>query len=174
VKRHVALVGFMTSGKSSVGRRLARKLKCEFFDTDVLVEGSRGTIAEIFAREGEDAFRRYEAQALAAALALEAPAIVSVGGGTLVAPENRRLLQRHAYRVFIRLSPRRAYERLRRSRVSRPLLGPQPTREVVEALYARRLAHYAGADYIVDADDAPTGHIVDAIVEWIRERRIAI
>ncbi|HEY1680783.1 MAG TPA: shikimate kinase [Candidatus Tumulicola sp.] len=174
MKRHVALVGFMTSGKSSVGQRLARRLNCAFYDTDALVERSRGTIAEIFANEGEAAFRRYEMEALAKALQPKTPAVVSLGGGTLGAPENRDLLEEHAYRVFVRLSPRRAYERLRRSRVSRPLLGAAPTWESVEELYARRLPHYAAAEYIVDADDVATPRIVDIIVEWIRERKIAI
>jgi shikimate kinase len=174
MKRHVALVGFMTSGKSSVGQRLARTLACEHYDTDALVERDRGRIAEIFAREGEASFREYEAQALAAALEPKAPAVVSIGGGTLVAATNRKLLERHAYRVFIHLSPRRAYERLRRSRVSRPLLGTKPTWESVEALYASRLPHYTSSDHTVDADGATTAGIVDAIVQWIRERGITI
>lgn len=174
MKRHVALVGFMTSGKSSVGQRLARRLDCAFYDTDLLVERNRGAIADIFANEGEEAFRRYEMQALADALKPKTPAVVSLGGGTLVAPENRDLVQQHAYRVFVRLSPRRAYERLRRSRVSRPLLGSAPTWESVEELYARRLPHYAAAEYVVDADDLATPRIVEIIVEWIRERKIAI
>jgi shikimate kinase len=164
----------MTSGKSSVGQRLAQRLECAFFDTDALVERDRGHIAEIFANDGEATFRKYESEALAAALAPEAPAIVSVGGGTLVAEENRRLLERHAYCVFIRLSPERAYQRLRRSRVSRPLLGPAPTRKSVEALYAGRLAHYASSDHVVDADGVTTSSIVDAVFAWIREKRIAI
>ncbi|MEO7201380.1 MAG: shikimate kinase [Candidatus Tumulicola sp.] len=174
MKRHVALVGFMTSGKSSVGQRLARRLECAFYDTDALVVSNRGAIADIFANEGEEAFRRYEMQALADALKPKTPAIVSLGGGTLVAPENRELLRQHAYRVFVRLSPRRAYERLRRSRVSRPLLGAAPTWESVEELYARRLPHYAAAEYVVDADDLAAPRIVEVIVEWIRERKIEI
>jgi shikimate kinase len=164
----------MTSGKSSVGQRLARILACAHYDTDALVERDRGPIAEIFAREGEASFRKYEAEALAVALEPQSPGVVSVGGGTLVAVANRKLLERHAYRVFIRLSPVRAYERLRRSRVSRPLLGAKPTWESVEALYTNRLAHYSSSDHTVDADGASTANIVDAIVQWIRERRIAI
>jgi shikimate kinase len=174
MKRHVALVGFMTSGKSSVGQRLARRLDCAFYDTDVLVERDRGRIAEILASEGEASFRKYESHALSLALEPQVPSIVSVGGGTLVAPENRVLLERHAFRVFVRLSPRRAFERLRRSRVSRPLLGPKPSWESVETLYASRLAHYNDADHTVDADGVTTASIVEAILEWIREQRIAI
>jgi shikimate kinase len=140
----------------------------------MLVERDRGRIAEIFSSEGEASFRKYETHALSLALEPDEPSIVSVGGGTLVAAENRALLERHAYRVFVRLSPRRAYERLRRSRVSRPLLGPKPTWESVEALYASRLPHYASSDFIVDADGATTASLVDAIFEWIREQKIAI
>jgi shikimate kinase len=174
VKRHVALVGFMTSGKSSVGQRLAQRLECAFYDTDELVEGRRGFIADIFEHEGEAAFRQYETEALATALEPKEAAIVSVGGGTLMAEENRRMLELHTYRVFIRLTPQRAYQRLRRSRVSRPLLGPLPTWKSVEALYAGRLSHYADSDHVVDADGVTTSNIADSIFAWIREQRIAI
>jgi shikimate kinase len=172
MKRHIALVGFMTSGKSSVGLQLARVLNRSFYDTDVLIERKRGPIPEIFAREGEASFRRYETQALAEALEYEEPAVVSVGGGTLVAIRNRRMLATHAIRVFIRLSPRCAYERLQLSSATRPLLGHAPTFEAVAALYARRLPHYAGSDFTVNADGVTTDSIVSAVRQWVRASRL--
>ena len=123
MKRHVALVGFMASGKSTIGRKLARKLGWAFVDTDALVVRSHGPIPAIFENEGEAAFRRYEHAAIAGVLEGAEPCIVALGGGAVTVAENRSLLAERAVRVFIKISPEQMLARLRRSRVVRPMLG---------------------------------------------------
>src|SRR5579862_5707332 len=102
MKRHIALVGFMASGKSTIGKKLARKLKCAFFDTDELIVDEHGSVSDIFYNEGESAFRDYERAALAEVLENGDPGIVSLGGGALTLDANRKLLKKRAYRIFIK------------------------------------------------------------------------
>ena len=99
VKRHVALVGFMAAGKLTIGRRLAGELGCAFYDTDVLIVRAHGTVATIFADEGEAAFRRYEREAIVQVLSNGEGSVVALGGGALTSAKNRALLAEHAHRA---------------------------------------------------------------------------
>jgi shikimate kinase len=173
-KRHVALVGFMASGKSTIGRKLARRLGCAFFDTDDEVARAHGTVATIFATEGEAAFRRYEHAAINGILENAASGVVALGGGALTVAANRRLLTERAYRVFIRISPERVLARVRKSREQRPLLGVSPTLARVKDLYERRMEHYSSADYIVEADQCSGREVIDEIVGWMRRQNIQL
>ncbi len=170
MKRHVALVGFMASGKSTIGRRLARKLGWMFVDTDALVVREHGSIPAIFERESETAFRRYEHAAIRSALDRSQAHVIALGGGALTLPENRDLLQRASHSVFIKISAEQAFERARRGRGIRPMLGPSPTLERIGALYASRMDDYAAADLIVDATQCGDAEIIDTIVAWLDER----
>jgi shikimate kinase len=170
VKRHVALVGFMASGKSTIGRKLARKLGWAFSDTDAIVMRQHGPIATIFADEGEAAFRRYEQAAIGAALENANPSVVALGGGALTVAENRSLLRESAYRVFIKVSPQQILARVRRSREVRPVLGPSPTLERIQELYASRLRDYEAADRVVEATSRGDGQVIDEIVDWLRKK----
>ena len=143
MKRHVALVGFMASGKSTIGRKLAHRLGWAFFDTDAIVVRAYGPIPAIFANEGEAAFRRYERAAIGDTLESDEPRVVALGGGALTLAENRRVLGERAFQIFIKISPEQILARVRRSRETRPILGPNPTLARIRQLYATRLAHYA-------------------------------
>ena len=172
MKRHVALVGFMASGKSTIGRKLARKLGWTFFDTDALIARAHGAIAAIFANEGEMAFRGYERAAIDNALQSVEPSVLSVGGGALTVAENRRALNDRAYCVFIRVSPEEILARARRSRTIRPLLGSNPTLERIKELYAARMPDYENADHTIDATHRSDGQVVDEIVDWLRQLKL--
>jgi shikimate kinase len=174
MKRHVALVGFMASGKSTVGRRLARKLRCAFFDTDELVVRVHGAVADIFYNEGEPAFRHYEQAALSDILEDGEPGVVALGGGAVTLEANRKLLKKRAYRIFIKVSPEQILERIRRSRVVRPLLGPAPTLARIRDLYINRLPYYAHADHVVEADVLTSAQVTDDIIEWLHKKKIEI
>jgi len=174
VKRYVALVGFMASGKSTIGRGLARRLGCAFFDTDEIVVGKHGAVAQIFAAQGEAAFRQYEREALHEALSGAGGGVVALGGGALVLEENRALVEERAHRVFIKLSPESVRGRLQKSREVRPVLGRAPSLAQVVELYDRRFAQYAAADCVVDADGINGEQAVDAIVTWLRAKKIEI
>ena len=168
MKRHVALVGFMASGKTTIGRRLARKLGRPFCDTDAMVIQDHGPISKIFATEGEPAFRRYETEAIRTALDREEPAVIALGGGALTVPENRALLEASAYRIFIKVPAEQILARVRRSRDVRPVLGSSPTLETVTALYASRLAEYERADRVIEAARRSDATVIAEIVGWLR------
>ncbi len=172
MKRHLALVGFMASGKSTIGRKLARKLGWPFFDTDAIVVRAHGPIAAIFANEGEAAFRGYERTAVDAALQSADPSVLSLGGGALTVPEIGRLVAQRAHRVFIKASPEQILARARRSRQVRPLLGPHPTLQRIKELYARRMPDYESADHVIDAAHRTDGQVVEQILVWLRQQKL--
>jgi shikimate kinase len=171
---NLVLVGFSCSGKSTIGRILARRLRLRFLDTDKSIEQSAGqTIPDIFRLEGEATFRLLEAQAIAAAAA-ERYQVISTGGGAFVDSHNRDVLRNRNLVVHLRVRPETVVERLRNSRGGRPrplLESPDPLKRVQELLAARRQA-YAQAHFGVDVDDRPVTDLVDEIANrWIAWRR---
>ncbi len=174
MKRHIALVGFMAAGKSTIGKRLARKLKCAFYDTDDIVVKEHGAISDVFYNEGEAAFRRYEKAALAGVLEDGDAGVVALGGGALTLDDNQKLLKKRAYRIFIKVTPEQALERMRRSKIVRPLLGPTPSLAKIRDLYTKRMPQYAHADYVVEADHLTSAQVVDGIIEWLHKKKIEI
>jgi shikimate kinase len=174
MKHHVALVGFMASGKSTIGRKLSHVLGCTFFDTDDLVAWRHGPVSGIFEKEGEAAFRRYECEAISGALDHPQSSVIALGGGALTLAANRKLLEDRAYQVFIRVAPERILQRVRRSREVRPLLGAAPTLAQITELYDRRMPYYASADHVVKADGLSDAQVIREIVEWLREAKIPL
>jgi shikimate kinase len=170
VKRHLALVGFMAAGKSTIGRKLARRLECDFVDTDEVIVREHGAIQEIFALEGEAAFRRYEREAIEQVLAGAPPCVAALGGGAMTIPENRAMLKSRAYTIFLRVSAERIAQRVRHSPQARPALGARPSLSRIRALYRERMPQYADADHVIEAERLNDRQIVDAIVLWLNER----
>jgi len=118
----VFLVGMPGSGKSTVGRQLARRLGLPFFDSDHLIEQRLGcSIREYFAREGEAAFRDVEEQVLAELARGGSAAVVATGGGAVLREANRQNLRQGGQVVYLRSSPEDLYRRLRND-TQRPLL----------------------------------------------------
>ena len=148
---NIVLVGFMGSGKSSVGRIAARTLGFQFLDTDQLaVERAGRSIADIFAEEGEPAFRRRESD-LARELESARGRVISTGGGLVVNPENLESLRRHALIFCLWASPEVIFERVRHQS-HRPLLQtPDPLGKIRELL-ATRAPFYKQADVLVGVD----------------------
>src|SRR6185369_7931181 len=147
----VVLTGFMASGKTAVGRRLARRLGFDFVDTDQVIEDHAGaTVSEIFAREGEPAFRRLERETIEG-LALERPTVIATGGGTFVDAENRATLHRLGPVVCLVTSPEVILERVSRSD-KRPLASGPGAPERLAKLYETRLPFYRMADVMVETD----------------------
>jgi shikimate kinase len=165
VKGHIALVGFMASGKSTVGRRVAESLGRPFVDTDELIVEAAGPIERIFSERGEGEFRELERRAVERALA-GVPSVISLGGGALTFAPTRELVAAGARRVYLRASPKTIVSRVRRSRTFRPLLGKRPSIEIVSALLARREASYREAEFVVGVD----GRRIDSIAREIVQR----
>src|SRR5271166_5815714 len=160
----------MGAGKSTIGRKLARRLECAFVDTDELIVREHGPIKEIFSSEGEAAFRRYERQVVEAVLTRGQPCVAALGGGAMTIPENRALLKSHADTIFLRVSAQRIAQRVRHSPHARPLLGARPSTSRIRALYRERMPQYADADHVIEAERMSDRQIVDAIILWLNER----
>jgi len=170
----VILTGFMGTGKTEVGRRLARTLGRPFMDTDALIESAAGrSVSAIFAAEGEAGFRARERQAVAEACRVAA-AVIAVGGGALLDPENRRLLLAAGPVVCLRAAPREILERLGEAR-DRPLLNRDGTASTaerlarIESLLSARAAVYALASHAVDTDGRTPDQVADAIRAILQE-----
>jgi len=152
--RHIhnlALVGFMGTGKSSVGRLAAEQLGFAFIDTDDWIEHEVGrTIPEIFALQGEAAFRQYERDVVNA-LSARRDTVIATGGGLVVDPSNLASLKSHSLVVCLWASPETVWERVR-GQTHRPLLqAPDPPGKIRELLELRGPA-YRQADVLVNTE----------------------
>jgi shikimate kinase len=160
--RALVLMGFMGTGKSEVGRRLAQRLGRAFVDTDRLVEERAGKrIATIFAEDGEPAFRTLERAAVAEA-AGRGGSVVAVGGGTVLDPENVRCLRAAGVLVYLT-----ARSEIIMGRVgdgsNRPLLRDDPRAEVARLLAERGPVYAAAADITVDTSERTADDVVREI-----------
>jgi shikimate kinase len=163
-RRHrklVYLVGFMGSGKSTVGALLARELGWPFIDLDTTIENAEGrTIREIFETEGEAPFRTLEHVVLTEASKTE-PAVISLGGGTFVQKPNFDFI-REVNGVTIWLECSIAELRLRCARMTNRPLFRDPAS--FEQLFNQRLPYYRLADYKVSTESRSPGEVVHQIL----------
>ncbi len=150
--RNLILIGFMGTGKTSVGQRVARSLGFRFVDTDKLIVKQAGKpIPKIFEDEGEDAFRRLETEVLRSCADGEGQ-VISTGGGIVTREENRGILRDAGYVIWLRASPEVIYERVRRNR-NRPLLQTaDPMKTIHDLLEARNELYEACADLSIKTD----------------------
>ncbi len=167
---NLVLVGPMGAGKTSIGRRVAERLGLEFVDADQWIEARMGVpVRTIFDLEGEAGFRRREREALAA-LCSGSGRLVATGGGAVLDPENRALLRRSGFVVWLRVTVERQLERLARDR-SRPLLAAPDRRERLASLAAQRDPLYAEvADWIFEADGRKVGAAAERLAAALAQR----
>ena len=170
-KNNIILIGFMGSGKTTVGLRLSYRLRRVVEDTDKLIEKKAGrTIADIFAEEGEKHFRNLETEMLQELCGTCEGKIISVGGGTPVRQENRSLLQTLGMVIYLRVRPETVYKRLKGD-TTRPLLqGDDPEGKIRQLMTARREAYESCADLIIDTDELDIDHILDKIQEFTERK----
>ena len=163
----VILTGFMGTGKTSIGQRLATRLGAPFVDTDALVERAAGrSVAAIFAADGEAAFRSAERRAVSEALDVPR-AVVATGGGAIADPVNLVALRAAAPIVCLTARPDVILRRARHSGPTRPLLqGADPAARIA-ALLAERAPAYAQADHTIDTSDRSPEQIVATIVDLL-------
>ena len=145
---HIYLVGMMGAGKTTLGKALARRLERRFIDTDkLLVERTGAPVATIFEVEGEAGFRRREA-ALLHELASEQDCVVATGGGTILDPENRRVMRESGTVIYLRARVEHLWERTRHD-TSRPLLANDDPKGTLTRLLAERDALYREAAHLI-------------------------
>ena len=169
--RHIALVGFMGAGKSTVGHVLASRLERPFVDLDEhIAERSGACIAEIFQAHGEVGFRARERAALRELLNRPEPLVVATGGGTFADHTMRQWLREGAYTIYLEATPDVLAVRLTQNqeRQKRPLLqGPDPLATVRRLLSERRSA-YEQSDVTVGTDLASPEQVVDEVLRALR------
>ena len=162
---NLVLCGMMGSGKTTVGKALAKALDWTFADTDEVLAERYGSITEIFAKYGEDYFREKESE-VCAQLAKGDSLVLSTGGGTLLCAENVRALQSVGKIIFLRANKETLLKRLRGS-TDRPLLqsGEKLEGKIEELLKIRTPIYLLFADYIVDVDGKSPEEIVQEIIK---------
>jgi shikimate kinase len=167
----IVLIGFMGSGKSSVGRELAARTGLPRYDTDEMISARYGLpITEIFAHHGEEAFRAAETEALGQVPA--SPAILVTGGGIVLRPENVRLLREFGLLVNLAADEETLFSRATR-RKTRPLLRTTDPRATLSAmLQVREPLYAAAADMTIDTSKLRHEEVAEAILERIAELRL--
>ncbi len=165
----IFLVGFMGSGKSTIGRALARRLGMLFWDLDARIEaGLRMSVAELFARHGEAAFRQAESRHLAACAGLT-EVVVAAGGGTFCSEENRAAIMRLGVSVFLDAPWGEIVRRLPGKREERPLFASLAQ---ARSLYLARLTFYRMADLQVSPEEGEDAEALAARIAILLESRV--
>jgi shikimate kinase len=169
----ILLVGMMGAGKTTVGRALAQRFGWPYLDSDEEVRRRTGrTVPEIFAQDGEPAFRAEEAAVLAVACSSTHPVVVSVAGGAVLDPANREVMKACGLVVWLRASLATLTQRVGDGR-TRPLLGDDPGAALAR-LYPERARLYEElAEVVVDVDDVPTDRVVEQVARALRDRQSA-
>ena len=157
---HISLIGLPGSGKSTIGRQLARVWKLRFVDSDHVIEQRLGSsIKDFFAVHGEAAFRDMEAQVLVELLQDKTASVISTGGGAILRPENRVALRALSTVFYLQSLPEDIARRLRTD-TTRPLMqGEDPLKRLRDLLQVRAPLYQETAHYVVDAARQNTAQV---------------
>jgi shikimate kinase len=168
-KRSVVLIGMMGAGKSTIGRRLAARLRLPFLDADIEIEAAAGmSIPDIFETHGEPHFRDGEARVIARLLD-NGPAVIATGGGAFMREETRNRIRDKAVSIWLKADADVIMKRVKR-RADRPLLQTEDAAATVSRLLEAREPVYRNADLTIWSRDVPHDRIVDECIEALRAR----
>lgn len=167
---NIILIGFMGSGKSTTGIRLSYRLRRAVEDTDKLIEKKAGrSISDIFKEDGEPCFRRMETECLRELLQSKEERILATGGGLPMEKENQALLKQLGCVVYLRITPKSVYERLKDDQ-ERPLLQcEEPLAKIRSLMEQRALVYEEAADITVDVDGKDMEEITAEIIQKLKE-----
>ncbi len=162
----IFLVGYMGSGKTTLGRRLARQAGLSFLDLDKYIEERHcRTVQQLFAEEGEELFRRYERKALEE-VSQFSDVVVATGGGAPCFFDNMELMNRTGITLFLDIPPAVMAARLIRSRTERPLIkgkSPEELRRFITETLERRRPFYQMARHTITRPETSTEEIMKLI-----------
>jgi shikimate kinase len=167
--KNIYLIGFMGTGKTTVGKIIAEKLKKSFVEMDSLIEEHEGKeINEIFENKGEPYFRNLEKELLLK-LSGESDLVISYGGGAVCNEENISLVKRTGKVFCLSATAATIYERTKKYS-HRPLLKVASPLKQIEELLLRRFPYYRQADYIVDTEGVTPDEVAEKILDIIKRK----
>jgi shikimate kinase len=171
MEKNIVLIGFMGTGKSTVGSRLAQRLKRKFVDMDREIERVVGmTVSDIFKRYGEIRFRSEE-KLMVQKLARESGLVIAAGGGVVLDQGNIDTLSRNGIIIWLEATPNEIFERVNRKKGTRPLLKKDLKLEDIEEMLKARESLYARADYRVSTSGKSPEEVTNEIIEVLMVRR---
>jgi shikimate kinase len=160
------LLGYMGSGKTTIGKSLAGKLSCSFSDLDEEIEKGEGmTVREIFSKRGEEEFRKLERDYLLKFSSVQ-KTVVAAGGGTPCFLNNMDWMNKNGMTVYLKVSPDTLFGRLRREKESRPLIKDLTDAEMKKYIYDKveeRKKYYSRSHLIVECDNKNKSEIIKEI-----------
>lgn len=163
-KANIALIGFMGTGKSTIGQLLSEELKYDFVDTDKYIEEElKMSINGIFYHYGEEFFREKETEVLKEIIKKEGQ-IISTGGGLVIKEENRRLLMDNCFVVSLHATPQNIYFRIKDNK-DRPLLNTAHPLKSIKKILHNRYKYYKTCHFFIRTDENSIGNIVEIITQ---------
>ncbi len=167
MEKNIVLIGFMGTGKSTVGSRLAQRLKRKFVDMDREIERVVGmTVSDIFKRYGEIRFRSEE-KLMVQKLARESGLVIAAGGGVVLDQGNIDTLSRNGIIIWLEATPTAILERVNRKKGTRPLIKKDVKLQDIEEMLKAREALYAQADYRVNTSGKSPEQVANEIIEVV-------
>ena len=167
---NIVLTGFMCTGKTSVGKLLAKKLSYQFVDTDDLIEERVGMkISQIFANYGEPYFRDIESEVVKE-VSQKDNLVISTGGGVVLRKTNMDELRKNGIIINLTAKPQTIFNRLKSQPGIRPLLNkPDPLKEIINLL-SQREEYYKNCDLRIETDNISVEEVVEQILNFIKRR----
>lgn len=170
--KNIVLIGLMGSGKSAIGRTIAKKLGRRFIDTDRYIERKFGKIiSEIFEKEGEASFRTIEKETIKK-ISQYIGIVIATGGGAIKDPENFKYLKSSGWIIALYASPETLYKRIEGKRIRPLLLEQEDPVKKLEEIYNERKSMYAMADFQINTENKEINNISDEIINLLDSNKI--
>jgi shikimate kinase len=173
--KHIFLTGFMGSGKTTIAKKIAQRIKRPFYDCDQEIEKKIScSIPEIFEYQGEQQFRIYEQGVLTELAERDQPAVIALGGGALLTERNLETVKLHGRLIYLKTHPDQIWQRVRFNR-NRPLLGrsqkflsKEEFDQKIPSLMADREKGYLQADMVIDCGQKKADTIAELIINRLQ------
>lgn len=172
--KSLILIGFMGTGKTTLGKVLAQRLQLPLLDLDrIIVQEQQMEIGEIFAQYGEEQFRQMEHEVLCR-YAVQPDLLISPGGGAVLRAENRAVIREHCWVISLVARPEVILQRVNQDAIVRPVLEQrepgQSKLQRIEQVLNQRMSCYQEADLQLDTSDCTVEELAEQVITWIAEQ----